>query len=72
MQKATRQHTREHNRNLVLKTIIEHDSISRAQISRITSLTRTTVSDIVVDLLSEGLVSEVGVGSSLGENLQFF
>ena len=66
MQKATRQHTREHNRNLVLKTIIEHDSISRAQISRITSLTRTTVSDIVVDLLGEGLVSEVGVGSSLG------
>jgi DNA-binding MarR family transcriptional regulator len=66
MQKATRQHTREHNRNLVLKTIIEHDSISRAQIARITSLTRTTVSDIVVDLLDEGLVSEVGVGSSQG------
>lgn len=66
MQKATRQYTKEHNRNLVLKTIIERESISRAEISRITRLTRTTVSDIVTDLLGEGLVSEVGVGSSLG------
>lgn len=66
MQKATRQHTKEHNRNLVLKTIFEHDSISRAEIARITSLTRTTVSDIVADLLAEGLVNEVGVGESIG------
>jgi N-acetylglucosamine repressor len=66
MQKATRQHTKEHNRNLVLKTIFERDSISRAEIARVTSLTRTTVSDIVADLLEEGLVSEIGVGSSLG------
>ena len=66
MQKATRQYTKEHNRNLVLKTIIEHDSISRAEIARITKLTRTTVSDIVADLMQEGLVSEIGIGSSLG------
>ena len=66
MQKATRQYTKEHNRNLVLKTIFEHDSISRAEISRRTSLTRTTVSDIVGDLINEGLVSEVGVGESIG------
>ncbi len=64
MQKATRQHTKEHNRNLVLKTIFEHDQISRAQIARVTSLTRTTVSDIVADLLEMELVNEVGVGSS--------
>jgi N-acetylglucosamine repressor len=66
MEKATRQHTKEHNRNLVLKTIFEHDSISRADISRHTRLTRTTVSDIVADLLTEGLVSEIGVGESIG------
>ena len=66
MQKATRQHTKEHNRNLVLKTIFEHNSISRAEISRVTSLTRTTVSDIVADFLDEGLVSEIGIGSSIG------
>ncbi len=66
MQKATRQQTKEHNRNLALKTIFEHASISRAEIARLTGLTRTTVSDIVVDLLAEGLVSEIGMGSSLG------
>ena len=66
MQKATQQQTKEHNTNLVLKTIIEHESISRAEISRITSLTRTTVSEIVAELMAEGLVDEIGMGSSLG------
>lgn len=66
MEKATQQQTKEHNRNLVLKTIIEHASISRAEIARITSLTRTTVSDIVTDLIAEGLVKEIGIGSSIG------
>ena len=66
MEKATRQHTKEHNRALVLRTIVTNNSISRAEIARITSLTRTTVSDIVADLMAEGLVSEVGVGTSLG------
>src|SRR4030043_1072515 len=66
MKKATRQHTKEQNRNLVLKTIFAQSSSSPAQIARGTSLTRTTVSDIVADLLEEGLVSEIGIGSSLG------
>lgn len=66
MQKATRQQTKEHNTNLVLKTIFDHESISRAEIARVTSLTRTTVSDIVADLIAEGLVKEIGLGSSLG------
>ena len=66
MKKATHQQTKQHNRNLVLKTIFEHASISRAQIARITSLTRTTVSEIVADLIAEGLVNEIGVGSSIG------
>ncbi len=66
MQKATRQHTKDHNTNLVLKTIFDNERIGRAEISRITRLTRTTVSDIVADLISEGLVKEVGVGLSIG------
>ncbi|MGI6251470.1 MAG: ROK family transcriptional regulator [Anaerolineaceae bacterium] len=66
MEKATRQHTREHNQNLVFKTIITHDQISRAEISRKTRLTRTTVSGIVADLISHGLVEEVGLGPSVG------
>jgi glucokinase-like ROK family protein len=66
MKKATRQQTKVHNRNLVLHTIINNESVSRAEIARITSLTKTTVSDIVADLLEEGLIAEIGVGESLG------
>ncbi|RPI86460.1 MAG: ROK family transcriptional regulator [Chloroflexi bacterium] len=66
MKKATQQHTKEHNRFLVLKTIIDHETISRAQIARQTSLTRTTVSEIVSALLEEGLVREIGIGESKG------
>ena len=66
MQKATQQQTKEHNTHLVLDTIFQHKSISRAEIARITRLTRTTVSDIVSELIGENLVSEVGVGSSIG------
>ena len=64
--KATHQQTKEHNRNLVLKNIFDHDTISRAELSRITGLTRTTVSEIVGDLLEEGLVTEIGMGESMG------
>ncbi|HEY3344081.1 MAG TPA: ROK family protein [Anaerolineaceae bacterium] len=68
MKKATRFQTKEHNRNLALKILFEHDTepVSRAEIARITRLTRTTVSEIVADLLDEGLVSEIGMGESLG------
>ena len=66
MEKATRQHTKAHNRNLVFTTIIGHDKISRAEIARITSLTPATVSDIVADLIKGGLVGEVGIGPSIG------
>ncbi len=66
MKKATRQHTKQHNRNLVLRTIFAHDSISRAEIARVTHLTRTTVSEIVSGLLEESLVEEVGMGELIG------
>lgn len=66
MEKATRQHTRQHNRNLVLQTIFANEAISRAEVARITHLTRTTVSEIVGGLIEEGLVEEVGRGESIG------
>lgn len=66
MKKATRQHTKQHNRDLVLRTIFARDTISRAETARITNLTRTTVSEIVSGLLAEGLVEEVGRGESIG------
>src|SRR4030042_1056142 len=64
MEKATRTHIKIHNRTLVLKTIFGNENISRAEIARITRLTRTTVSNIVSDLIDEGIVSEIGVGQS--------
>lgn len=64
--KATHQQTKQHNRDLVLKTIIDHDAISRAEIARRTNLTRATVSDMVTILSREGLVREVGYGESIG------
>jgi N-acetylglucosamine repressor len=64
-QKATRQHTREHNHRLVLKTIFKEAGISRADIARATHLTRTTVSDIVSDLIRQGLVEEIGYRASV-------
>lgn len=51
---------------MVLKTVLEHERISRADIARLTRLTGTTVSDIVSNLIDEGLVSEIGVGQSQG------
>ncbi len=66
MKKATYQQTKQHNRDLVLRTIFGSQSISRADIARMTSLTRTTVSDVVNGLLAEGLVEEVGRGVSIG------
>ncbi len=66
IRKATHQQTKFHNRDLVLKTIFENQTVSRAEIARITRLTRTTVSDVVSGLLQEGLVNEVGIGESIG------
>ncbi|HEX5810066.1 MAG TPA: ROK family transcriptional regulator, partial [Anaerolineales bacterium] len=64
--KATHKLTKQHNRELVLKTIFDHETISRAGIARLTQLTRTTVSELVSGLVAEGLVEEVGPGSSTG------
>lgn len=64
--KATHQQTKQHNRDLVLKTIFDNESISRAEIARVTKLTRATVSDMVANLVEEGLVEEVGYGESIG------
>jgi predicted NBD/HSP70 family sugar kinase len=64
--KATHQLTKQHNRELVLKTIFDHETISRASIARLTQLTRTTVSEVISGLVAERLVEEVGPGSSTG------
>src|SRR5919201_1256992 len=65
-QKATNQQTRLINQQLVLRTVYDESPISRAHVARVTGLTRTTVSDLVDQLLADGLVEEIGFGQSTG------
>src|SRR4051812_1841914 len=64
--KATQQQTKTYNSQLVLKTIFDHKLISRAEVARVTHLTRTSVSELVAELQERGLVEEVGQGRSGG------
>jgi len=50
----------------VLRLIWEERQISRAEIARRASLSRSTVSEIVAEILPMGLVAEVGEGPSRG------
>ncbi len=58
--KVLPEHARSHNRSLVLQTLYTSGAQSRADVSRGTGLTRVTVSDLVADLIAEGLVVELG------------
>jgi predicted NBD/HSP70 family sugar kinase len=66
LQKATQQQTKSHNSSLVLRAIYDQGQISRADLARLTNLTRTTISDLVTDLQERGLVEEIGYGQSMG------
>lgn len=50
----------------MLRTIFNRETLSRADIARVTKLTRATVSDMVSILIEEGLIAEVGYGDSIG------
>jgi predicted NBD/HSP70 family sugar kinase len=60
MAKALPEDARRHNRSLVLQWLFRHGPTSRADLARATHLTRVTISDLVAELLSDGLVEEVG------------
>ncbi len=50
----------------MLQCILAEGSISRADISRTTGLTPATISHLVADLESDGLLAELGTGPSAG------
>ncbi|WP_283451267.1 ROK family transcriptional regulator [Cryobacterium sp. PH31-L1] len=54
------EHTRRHNRALVLQTLYRGAQLSRADIARATGLTRVTVSDLIGELIDDTLVRELG------------
>lgn len=58
--KVLPEHARSHNRSLVLQTLYRAGERSRADIARETGLTRVTISDLVAELMAEGLIVELG------------
>ena len=65
-EKATHQQTRTFNQQLVLRALHDRSPLSRANLARLTGLTRTSVGDLVGALIEEGLIEEVGRGQSSG------
>ncbi|QNE34674.1 ROK family transcriptional regulator [Leifsonia shinshuensis] len=58
--KVLPEHARNHNRSLVLQSLYRSGRASRADLARETGLTRVTISDLVGELIAEGLVVELG------------
>ncbi|GAB2681280.1 ROK family transcriptional regulator [Thalassiella azotivora] len=60
---------RQHHRAIVLQALFGDGPASRADLARSTGLTRVTVSDVVGELLAEGLVEELGArpGTRVGK-----
>jgi N-acetylglucosamine repressor len=65
-EKATHQQMRTFNQQLVLRALHDHSPLSRADLARLTGLTRTSVGDLVGTLIDDGLIEEVGRGQSSG------
>jgi predicted NBD/HSP70 family sugar kinase len=65
-EKATHQQTRTFNQQLVLRALYDQSPLSRADLARLTGLTRTSVGDLVGTLIDDGLIEEVGRGQSSG------
>ena len=65
-EKATHRQTRTFNQQLVLRAIYDRSEVSRAELARLTGLTRTSISALVADLIRDGLVEEIGRGKSTG------
>jgi predicted NBD/HSP70 family sugar kinase len=58
--KVVPEDARRHNRSLVLRSLFHAGPQSRADLARWTGLTRVTISDVVSELLADGLVEEAG------------
>lgn len=58
---------RQINATLVLNVIRQHGPLSRAQIAKISGITKATVSEIINDLLREKIIFEGGVSEQSGQ-----
>src|SRR4051812_36067187 len=64
--KVLPEHARVHNRSMVLQHLFHAGPRSRADLARVTGLTRVTISDLIGSLLAEGLVDELGARTAVG------
>lgn len=64
MQKATRKQIKRHNQQLVLRALYAELADNRAALAQKTGLTKPTISNIVSELMAQGLVKEGGRGVS--------
>jgi predicted NBD/HSP70 family sugar kinase len=60
MGKLAAEDTRRHHRSLILQHLFAAGPASRAELARVTGLTRVTVSDLVGGLITDGLLGELG------------
>lgn len=58
--KLLQEDTRRHHRSLLLQQLFREGPASRADLARTSGLTRVTVSDLVGQLVEEGLIEELG------------
>ncbi|WP_346265504.1 ROK family transcriptional regulator [Metabacillus idriensis] len=55
---------RELNRNLILRELRSHPLQSRAALAKKTKLSRPSVSELIKEMINDGMVREVGMGNS--------
>jgi predicted NBD/HSP70 family sugar kinase len=63
---------RQLNRKIILEKIMQHKSISRAEIAKLTGLNKATVSSQIADLLEDGLLVETHAAFSSGGRKPIF
>ena len=62
--KATHNALKRHNRLLLLRAVSEGEADNRAALAQVTGLAKPTVSDLISELLEEGLLIEIGHGEA--------
>jgi hypothetical protein len=66
MKKVSLKDMKKENRRLILQTVIDHDNLSRIEISQLSGLSPSTVSSLVSELLEETILAENGECASTG------
>lgn len=62
--KATHENLRRHNRQLLLRAVYTGLADNRAALAQVTGLAKPTVSDLIGELIEDGLLVEGGLGES--------